>query len=385
MSIYNVTVTKIKIQNKIKISAKISADNSEFWVSVPEKYEQWLTDLSDPWLNILAFPMMKIGGRFNINGAVSQSLIDNIEMFSAIWSIWCPEQYKPIKIVPEKIVSIVRTPDENKLISAFSGGLDAAYTAYKYKNNLNGVRKYDLDAAVMIHGADIPLAETQQFNDAFKHAKNMTDDLKIELIPAQTNYREYSDNWSFEFGSVISGVLSLFSKKYAAGAASDDSVHHFETPWGMNPISDWYLKSDVFNFISDGHNHSRTERAQFVSKWQACLDNLRVCWRNEDKSKNCGKCEKCVRTKLNFMAVGVNHLPTMPNDLTKEELHRKDLIQMNHNVIYFEEILKFAKQNNSLPKYWYQQLDDCIKVWKQSRNKKRHGHSFWWHVRHFKF
>ena len=70
---------------------------------------------------------------------------------------------------------------------------------------------------------------------------------------------------------------------------------------------------------------------------------------------------------------------------TKEELHRKDLIQMNHNVIYFEEILKFAKQNNSLPKYWYQQLDDCIKVWKQSRNKKRHGHSFWWHVRHMKF
>jgi hypothetical protein len=42
---------------------------------------------------------------------------------------------------------------------------------------------------------------------------------------------------------------------------------------------------------------------------------LRVCWENNSPELNCGFCEKCVRTRLQLLAAGVNDgLDSFPND-----------------------------------------------------------------------
>ena len=386
-------MTKIYINTSIENDKVIKSANSdngklpEFWFKFPLSAKDDLTDRADPFVHALIFPMMEQGGEFEIIGNVSKSVLLNMAMFCRIWNIWCPDKYKPIFLKAKEIADDYR-PHNKKMITAFSGGLDASYTTYKYKKNLDPIFQYEVDKSVMLLGADIPLSDRAQFQIAFDNAKKMTDDLGIELIPVETNYREYPRNWPYEFGAVIVATLEFFSKTYFYGAASDDSVHHYALPWGMNPITDQYLTSDTFRFISDGHEHSRTERAAFIKDWRVGLENLRVCWCNEDKSQNCGKCEKCVRTKLNFMSVGVNHLPSMPNDLAKEELLNNSMIKIPHNILYYQEIYNYATQHNSLSRQWYNLLGKQIKLWNKqfsSGKQKKHHHSLWWHIWHLKF
>ena len=359
------------------------------WFKFPESEKDNLTDRADPFVHALIFPMMKEGGEFVLDGKVSRSVLDNFVMFCRLWNIWFPEIYKPVTLTAEIVADDYR-PDNRKMITAFSGGLDAAYTTYKYKKGMDSHFKYDVEAAVMIWGADIPLKDKEQFDAAFAQAKNMTDDIDVRLIPVVTNYREQKGNWSYEYGSVVVACLEFFSKKYFYGAASDASIHHFALPWGMNPVTDPYLASDTFRFVSDGHEHLRTERAGFIKDWAAGLENLRVCWVNNDKSKNCGHCEKCVRTKLNFMAVGQNHLPSMPNDLSKQELLEENLLSSKDFIPYYQEIYDYASKHKTMSEDWLKLLQKCLKKWNKQFTpnifgKKRHKHSLWWHIKNRKF
>ena len=336
----------------------------------PKKVENDLTDRADPFVYALIFHMMSEGGSFEIEGNVSKSVIDNIIRFARIWHVWEPQQYKKIEIVANEIEDDYR-PENKKMITAFSGGLDAAYTTYKYKKNLDKRFQYDLDRSVMIFGADISVTDKKIFDVAFSKAKKMTDDLEIELIPAETNCRQYKCNWEHCFGSIVVAVLNFFSKKYFYGAASDDSIKSYTTPWGMNPVTDSYFSSDTFRFISDGYEHSRTERANIIKDWKVGLENLRVCWQNtKDLSSNCGHCEKCIRTKLNFLVSGVSYLPSMPKQFTPKEIINKHLVSKKETLIFYKEIYDYAVENSSVSPKILKILKKQINIWEKRIYKK---------------
>ncbi|MBR4632140.1 MAG: hypothetical protein IKO48_02325 [Elusimicrobia bacterium] len=339
----------------------------------PKKVEDDLTDRADPFVYALVFYMMQEGGTFEINGNVSKSVMDNITMFCRIWHIWEPQRYKEVEIIANEIKDDYR-PENRKMITAFSGGIDAAYTAYKYKKNLDKRFQYDLDRSVMILGADISITNKKAFDLAFSKAKKMTDDLGIELIPVETNFRQYESNWVHCFGTVIVAIFNFFSKKYFYGAAADDSVKHYHIPWGMNPITDRYLSSDTFRFIADGYEHSRIERTNVVKNWKACLENLRVCWRNkEDLSSNCGHCEKCIRTKLDFFVLGVKNLPSMPKQFSPDEIADKNLVDRRALLDFYEESYDYGKENSSMSTDMLKLLKEQINIWDKRICKKENS------------
>ena len=60
--------------------------------------------------------------------------------------------------------------------------------------------------------------------------------------------------------------------------------------------------------MHDGAAYNRTEKVKEIIAWPAAVKNLRVCWQGILQDKNCGQCEKCIRTQLNFLATG-NPIP----------------------------------------------------------------------------
>jgi hypothetical protein len=46
-----------------------------------------------------------------------------------------------------------------------------------------------------------------------------------------------------------------------------------------------------------------------------------VCWEGVDQGRNCGVCEKCIRTKLNFLAAGIESPECFQEPLTIEDVH----------------------------------------------------------------
>lgn len=365
--------TKYVDNGIIKIAHIQDSDTKDIYFKFPLSVRDFLTDRDDPFVFALLHIMMQHGGEIEFDGTVSRSVAKNVNKFSRLWHVWKPNLFKEIHIKANIADDVFRN-DNNKLIVAFSGGLDAAYTAYKYAKDLDTVQHFKLEKAVMVLGADIPLDERNQFEIACTAAKRMTDDLGIDLVCVETNIREFLKSWSYSFASVICGCLSFFQKEYFYGCmASDDTVKFYQIPWGSNPISDPYLTSDSFRFFVDGYEHSRTERAAVIRNWKVGVENLRVCWSNEDKSKNCGKCEKCVRTKLNFLAVGIKHLPSMPNDITTEEILQPKLIRDKHNILYFRDIYDYAKKHNSLSPEWINLLGRQVEQWSAVKYTRKYG------------
>lgn len=66
----------------------------------------------------------------------------------------------------------------------------------------------------------------------------------------------------------------------------------------------------------DGCAYDRTEKVQWLIRNTHIADELRVCWAGPHLDRNCGECEKCVRTMLNFWAIGHQVPAAFPTQLT---------------------------------------------------------------------
>jgi hypothetical protein len=89
---------------------------------------------------------------------------------------------------------------------------------------------------------------------------------------------------------------------------------------GSTPLTDPLLGSDAFSVRHDGAAASRIEKVALVAEWPQALQNLRVCWEGPNKGRNCGRCEKCIRTILDFRVAGLALPPCFEQDVTLEQI-----------------------------------------------------------------
>jgi bacterioferritin-associated ferredoxin len=85
-------------------------------------------------------------------------------------------------------------------------------------------------------------------------------------------------------------------------------------------ITDPLLSSLSFAIVHDGAEQHRVGKARALAAWPEALRNLRVCWAGRSADTNCGRCEKCVRTILEFRAAGVPCPPCFPGDVTEDQI-----------------------------------------------------------------
>ena len=129
---------------------------------------------------------------------------------------------------------------------------------------------------------------------------------------------------------------------------------------GINSHCRLFISSDDFVVIHDGASHTRTEKVDMISEWKEGIENLRVCWEGDLKDSNCGKCEKCVRTKLNFLAIG----RPLPNCFDKDDDARIDFksIVLKHDGVRgdWKQIIDYANRNG-IKDAWVQEAKKVIK------------------------
>lgn len=312
--------------------------------------EEEVTTLADPWIRLLAFDMMAVGGTWHIKGTSSKSCLRNMERFMDYWHTVAPEKCRETTLVSEQVDDDSQEPTDDSALLPFSGGLDACYTAYRHTHGLAGHKNLDIRAAMMIHGADIPLCQQENFDAALQHNRSMLNDLGITKIHViRTDYRTVGDN-SFDWGvythmAVLIGLASFLSPLYKnVVAGSSNPYTASPLKWGSNPISDMMLSSLIFSVWIDDCSKNRTEKAALVSQWKVGMQNLRVCWESAISGTgehNCGHCEKCVRTNLNFLACGVQ-LPCMPVLRLKEISDNRGEI---HLLREYAPLVNYARQH----------------------------------------
>jgi hypothetical protein len=72
---------------------------------------------------------------------------------------------------------------------------------------------------------------------------------------------------------------------------------------------------DTMRLVHDGAGYSRTEKVRQIAIHKTATQVVKVCWEGHETFRNCGECDKCIRTQLNFRAVGVEHAPCFDRPL----------------------------------------------------------------------
>ena len=279
-------------------------DEKKLWFQFSKSIEPPEDKDCDSYLLAVLMDAMGEGRDIIVKGSVSFGLLSNLTEYQAAWNKWLPDIYSIIDIK-------VDAAKENGhpvsgTICAFSGGVDSMFSVWRHSQGKNSYRSQNIKLCSLVHGFDIPLPDTAAFDNVTQNAITALYDIGIKIGPIKTNYREISRaKWIYAHAAALVAALANFKK--VAGTCligSGFAYNYIVTPWGSTPITDFLLSSDDFIVIHDGASHTRTEKVKEISEWKVGIANLRVCWQGAMKDRNCGKCEKCVRTKLCFLASG---------------------------------------------------------------------------------
>lgn len=343
---------------KIIISATITGPTGqqELWYSVAQQYSAYISPRADAFALAALFTAMASHGSLRIGGAVSRSLLRNLEEFSHIWSMWKPQVYRPVSISAIDVLDDDSADRQSGYLASFSGGVDACATLLRHVKMELGWRRRTVKSALMIHGFDIPLKHASEFESALQRSRQICDSVDVNIIPMATNADEFSVDWEDSFTPMIASCMNVLAGGFRGAIfGSSQPYKDFLLPVGSNPVSDVFVGSSHFEFFTDGAELQRIDKVALLTTWPEAIRHMRVCWEGREKDRNCGRCEKCIRTQLELLCVGIKDAPCFPpgfNAAVIRTLERPKGMQIS----YLTSVLERAKAQGMHRSWWAREL-----------------------------
>ena len=264
----------------------------------------------------LVFRAMLLGRDLHVDGPVSAQLLDRIVQHQLAVEGFSGGRWRPVRItaaeevsggpVPPGDVPQSASPNDAALL-AFTGGLDSTAALLRNQSGGNGRLRRPLIGGLLVHGFDIALDQTEQFALARDNAARMLAMEDLPLLTLRTDWRRSTPHWAETFIAAAAACLHQYRGHASRGMlATDLPFAQMITPHGSHPVTNMLLDSHDFALQFELTDIDRARRAEIVARRPEMADRLRVCFRAADGTAlNCGRCEKCNRTRLVFLAAGV--------------------------------------------------------------------------------
>lgn len=308
----------------------------------------------DHALAAILFRAMERGKDIVVEGEVSPKLLDGLETLQSIWQRWKPQRYRTVTISVANESELSAIAPDRPALCAFSGGVDGAFSFYRHHLGLAGRNTRRPGAAMLVQGMDIPLERNDFFMGAARRAESMLSETGVPLVLVRSSVRNLKMDWEDSFGLQLLSCFLLFQKHFAW--AINGSGEPYETlvlPWGSTPVTDPHCATAAMQLVIDGCSFDRTEKVRWLFDNTQVVQSLRVCWAGKQLDRNCGHCEKCVRTMLNFWAFGADIPEIFPSKLDHilvDSLYLKNEIQLREILAVKKHADKFHHENDPILK-----------------------------------
>lgn len=287
--------------------------------------------LLDGFVIGVIFYAMRLGQDIRVRGAMSQDCLRNLNEFQEAWHCWKPDMYTRVRIVPDRMDA--QPAREDAAITAFSGGIDSIFTTLRHSRAMLGAASYPVRKAVlMVHGFDVPLRKPAQLEALKARTAPFCEDLGLETRVISTNLKELGlQDWVDSHGAQLAACLHNLAHEFSHGLiGSTEPYSALVLPWGSNPATDHLLSGSGIRIVHDAAGYTRTQKVELVAQHPLAMQVAKVCWEGRDTFRNCGECEKCIRTQLNFKAVGIAHAPCFEHPLWLQQIKRMQLLHHLH-------------------------------------------------------
>jgi len=326
----------------------------DIYIKVDKNFESGLSFNPDAILVGCLIPAMHFGEkRIVMEEAICPYLKEGLETVMAIMQLWSGGRLKPLDM--DAPVRSEIHPDHHNPHAAMvlSGGIDSLATLSLNRRHYPKGHPGAIRDGFIIHGFDIGgVVERGMKYPVFDRARQalsaVAEDADISLIPVYTNIRHLCDERSlwldYFFGAVLAAVGHAFSSRinllYLASSYDLPNL----VPCGSHPLFDPEYSSYSLRVRHSHVELSRMAKLQIVSEWPAAFQNFRVCLANVPDRLNCGKCEKCIRTMLGLVGLGIldKTQAFAEDDVTADMLDPFEIV-IRHRPPFYRELLEPLK------------------------------------------
>lgn len=227
---------------------------------------------------------------------ISDSIQERINKICDVWNRWY-DYKRGINVFGGQRIAL----DRNKSLKSgllFSAGVDSM-ASYLDKEG-------EIEYLLFCFGADI--FSWEKFKGIERKIQEISNTLKKKLIFYSTNIRRISDiSWGRRLhGCALISPLLVLSPDINKVIISSTDIYDFAKrhPWGSSPLTDPCISNNRMFVEHYGCHLRRIDKIRKIIQNQACLRSCRVCYQNS-LEYNCGVCEKCLRTMLPLLLLGV--------------------------------------------------------------------------------
>ncbi|MGH7045299.1 MAG: hypothetical protein ACREE2_02775 [Stellaceae bacterium] len=284
---------------------------------------------ADPFL-CACFPLAAVHGeaRIRIEGRACPMLAEGLRTAHAWWSSWggMPGPAPGIETVSGD-GGAAQVSGARRGAAFLSGGVDGLHLLMCNRRLYRPRDPAYIRTAVFIHGFDIGkrarAPEQERYRAAAARLEPVLAQTGLRLVCCRTNLRHLPskpDFWNYrQNGSALAAVghAALPGPTFLFLGASYHAAN--PVPMGSHPAVDGLFSSQRLGIIHDGVRFTRLEKVREVASWPAALAALRVCPEGRGTKANCGRCEKCLRTRLELLACGVEETEALGPSLTPIE------------------------------------------------------------------
>jgi len=291
--------------------------SAELYVAVRQDQAHML-HASDHTALLAALPSAALHNEPKLSvSSVDPELLEGLEVVQEYYHHW--RDISPVELDTASLMTRPALQPGRSTAAFFSGGIDSLATLRKnvatfpapHPSRVTHALHVDLAGPAQIEDLQGKLSPRQLEVCAGLHIA--TSDLGVELVPIVTNIRslegyDFNADWMFHsHGTTLAAVAHSFEPAFQKVLiASTYDARHL-SPWGSHPLIDGHLSSSAVRIRHHNEQYSRQEKLELVADWPAGLHALDVCfhWKNRQLGKrNCGRCEKCLRTKAGLLAAG---------------------------------------------------------------------------------
>lgn len=326
----------------------------ELFFEVEEGFTDDLVCNPNAFLIAAAIPALHYGEkRVSIDSKICPDLRDGLNVAMGWLSHWY-NQPKP-RIEDRGSILEPRERPAEQAGFFFSGGIDSFATLRHNRLTFPPEHPRYIRDGLLIFGLEQDIPEIFEYvKESLAEAARQID---IDLIPVYTNlylpYREEDSQnhwnlWRYKFmGGGLAAVAHALARRFSQVSISPDyDIPNFH-PNGSHPLLEPNYSSMDLRIRYDGTDLSRFERTKLIADWSSPLSHLRVCNRYkqyEPGKFNCSKCEKCIRTMLAFLALGVldRSKSFLGNDVSAEMLSD---ISIERKTYFYQELIEPLRQN----------------------------------------
>lgn len=291
--------------------ASVRVGNYSFWVEKSCSRTDTPAETVDFAIFGLAIISVSFGVRIHIQQPVSRSVVGQFERLATGLSVLKLPKTLPLRLSFGAIVDDKPAGGRDKIICV-SGGVDSLAAAIRAK------QQDEFTHALLIAGADYKEGSAG-FRDLHDRVSKICDRLDLGLEIVSTNIRSIKFNWNMLHAVNLAMCLNMFSDRFSSGAyaldntALQDLARH---PWGNSAPLASLLTSEAFPIKAYDHDTDRVQKLKRIAEYDlGLLSLLSVCWRDKSQGGNCGKCTKCVQTRLVFACLGLDEKLAFPDVL----------------------------------------------------------------------